>query len=144
MEDSATPLPTSTSSANTSDQGTTKQRKGVTLAMLAKEVASLKEKRRKASEVLPVSYRLTFMDAKDKQLLRPPVTGVLADEIVKNGQVVETIRATFGRAGVPALVNIDTETGSIEVRTQDEWEGAVRSVWEHHGDGAVVQVNICV
>lgn len=119
-------------------------RTGITLAVLAEQVADLKQQKQKPPEMLAVKYRLTFTDTGDSQDLRPPIVGVLADEIVKGDKVVKTIRSAFSRAGVPASIRIEAAEGPVEVTTQDEWNEAVRAVWLRHGDGAVVQVEIRV
>jgi hypothetical protein len=119
-------------------------RTGITLAKLAEQVADLKQRKKKAPETRPVKYRLTFTDTTDAQDLRPPVVGVLADEIVRGDKAVKTIKSAFSRAGVPATIRIGAAEEPVEVTTQDEWNEAVNAVWLQHGDGAVVQVGIHV
>lgn len=112
--------------------------------MLAEQVADIKRLKQGTPTTRPVKYRLTFTDARDAQALRPPIVGILADEVVKSDTVVKTIRSAFGHAGVPATVLVGTADGPVEVATQDEWNAAVDALWQQYGDGAVVDVDIHV
>lgn len=112
--------------------------------MLAEQVADIRSRKQKSPEARPVKYRLTFTDTRDEQDLRPPVVGVIADEIVKSDKAVRTITSAFRRAGIPATIHIETPEGRVEVASQEEWNEAVDAVWGHHGEGAIVQVGIHV
>lgn len=149
MEDPPVPDDGSATPGGVANPAVAPIRTGITLAMLAEQVADLKQRKKKQPSEPPrpvVQYRLTFIDAADAQDLRAPVIGVLADEIVKGDRAVRTIRKAFSRAGVPAAIHIRTGEGEgpVEVTTQEEWNEAVQAVWARHGDGAVVDVGIRV
>lgn len=149
MEDPPMPEDGSATLSGAGNPAVAPIRTGITLAMLAEQVADLKQRKTKKPSEPPrpvVRYRFAFTDAADAQDLRAPVVGVLADEIVEGDRAVRTIRKAFSRAGVPAAIHVRTGEGqdSVEVTTQEEWNEAVQAVWARHGDGAVVDVGIRV
>ncbi|KAB5570691.1 hypothetical protein GE09DRAFT_1218112 [Coniochaeta sp. 2T2.1] len=117
---------------------------GITLDMLAEQVAELKQRKQKPPAAESVIYRFTFTDAGDDQDLRPPLVGVLADNVIKGDKAVRTIQSAFSRAGVPATIHVNGGQRPFKVKTQDEWNEAVHAVWQQYGDGAVVEVGIHV
>jgi hypothetical protein len=118
----------------------------MTLSMLAEQITSIKQRKERPVETNhPVQYRFTFTDQKDRQLLRPPVVGAVADDIVKDGKAVETIMSVFGgRAGTPPTIHVTTFEGPQQVTSQEEWNEAVHSLWVQFGDGALVDVELCL
>ena len=117
---------------------------GITLAMLAGEVAEIKSQKMKPPETRSLKYSLAFRDARDGKDLRPPIVGVIADDVVKGDKAVRTITSAFGRAGIPPTIYVDTPEGRVEITSQDEWNKAVDAVWARHGDGALVLVGVHV
>ena len=112
--------------------------------MLAEQVAELKQRKQRPPATESVIYRFTFMDRGDAQDLRPPLVGVLAEDVIKGDKSVRTIQSAFSRAGVPATIHINGGERPVEVKTQEEWNEAVHAVWQQYGDGAVVEVGIHV